>query len=465
MRRWVVVVALALFAAVGCSKQNSAFCCATEADCTANGVTDGLRPCDVGLACIDNSCEVASCATDGCEAAAPVCDLTSDMCSSCIENADCSRFAATPLCEPMSGGCVQCVMNADCSGTTPVCDANACRACRVDSDCPSGACGEDGSCIAESEVLYVSPQGTDTPPCARAMPCRDPAFALQQITETRTHLVFTPGAYTTNSAAATSTAASVTLHGGGATVTGGNADSATFRFGVPATLHDLEVINPDVEGFAINTSATTTLQRVTLRAPSGVASLSSLTASDLTVHARGAGVAIRNAGTVKLDRAHLNGGAHGIVSTAGTIDVTNALITNTTGVGLDFESTSGTVRFSTIANTGTATTGTQPFGASCSTSGVTFRSSIIWTAFPVNPNTREPVYICSLFDGGTIVGPKPVGGAASTDPSFIDAVANNFHLNGNSPARDKVDTGPTVDFEGDPRPRGARFDVGADEAP
>jgi len=28
-----------------------------------------------------------------------------------------------------------------------------------------------------------------------------------------------------------------------------------------------------------------------------------------------------------------------------------------------------------------------------------------------------------------------------------------------------VDTGPATDFEGDPRPRGPRFDIGADEAP
>jgi hypothetical protein len=46
----------------------------------------------------------------------------------------------------------------------------------------------------------------------------------------------------------------------------------------------------------------------------------------------------------------------------------------------------------------------------------------------------------------------------------VNPANNDFHLGPNSPARDAVDAGPTLDFEGDPRPRGDRFDLGADEA-
>jgi hypothetical protein len=50
-------------------------------------------------------------------------------------------------------------------------------------------------------------------------------------------------------------------------------------------------------------------------------------------------------------------------------------------------------------------------------------------------------------------------------PQFVDAASHDYHIASTSPARDAVDTGPAKDFEGDARPRGAKFDIGADEAP
>lgn len=49
------------------------------------------------------------------------------------------------------------------------------------------------------------------------------------------------------------------------------------------------------------------------------------------------------------------------------------------------------------------------------------------------------------------------------DPVFVNANGGDFHLSGGSPARDAVNTGPALDFEGDRRPQGVRFDLGADE--
>jgi hypothetical protein len=63
-----------------------------------------------------------------------------------------------------------------------------------------------------------------------------------------------------------------------------------------------------------------------------------------------------------------------------------------------------------------------------------------------------------------ITGPTVVAGASNTDPMFVNLAQNDYHLAAGSPARDAVDTGPATDFEGDARPQGARFDIGADEA-
>ena len=53
----------------------------------------------------------------------------------------------------------------------------------------------------------------------------------------------------------------------------------------------------------------------------------------------------------------------------------------------------------------------------------------------------------------------------NVNPGFADVNQRNYRLAPASPARDLVDAGPAFDFEGDARPRGARFDIGADEAP
>ena len=44
----------------------------------------------------------------------------------------------TPVCDAAANRCVQCNTNAECSGATPICDGNACRACRADGDCGAG---------------------------------------------------------------------------------------------------------------------------------------------------------------------------------------------------------------------------------------------------------------------------------------------------------------------------------------
>jgi hypothetical protein len=72
------------------------------------------------------------------------------------------------------------------------------------------------------------------------------------------------------------------------------------------------------------------------------------------------------------------------------------------------------------------------------------------------------------YDNGTDTGGA---GTISTgavniwgDPTFVDAAAGDYHLVEGSPAIDAgVDAGVTTDIDGDMRPQGTGYDIGADE--
>ncbi len=445
-----------VFTVVGCgTTKNPEFCCLTEADCAQFGVTE-FRSCTEGLACLENTCQPASCAVGTCTAAMPVCEIATDMCVGCSTSNDCTRFVGAQVCDD-DGACVECVDNGDCSVSKPICDAKQCRACANDDDCASGACADDGTCLDEASAIYLSPTGTDVAPCSKGAPCRDLKFALEQA-GVREHVVFAPGQYTTAGAVSNSPATKVSIHGHGASVSGGSADFPALRTRIPTAVEDLDLICPTADGRALAVESATRLERVMVRAFRPIETSAQVTADDVEIEAGEVG--IRSSGTLVFNRVRMHGGTSALITTSGSIDFTDVLIFDTGGVAIDAQNTSGQIKFSTIARTGQATTGT--FGVHCSISAIALHASIVWTTSGAG---RAPVDgSCTQFVT-SILGPAAVPNALNSNPLFVGENANNFRLGAGSPARDAIDAGPTLDLDRATRPQGSRFDLGAFETP
>lgn len=485
---WSSLAALVLATALAaCTKPNPAVCCLDAADCDEVGIPE-VRGCSQGLACVDHQCTVPSCAEAGCGAEAPVCNVVTDVCDPCVEGPDCERFvdtpvcgttgacvqclatpdcaarASTPVCDAATQTCVECLGPSDCGGLEPICDAMACRAPRSDAECPSGAIGDDGFCVPDAEVVYLSPTGTNVGSCNRAVPCQTLAFAVPQTSGIRYHIVFAPGQYffeDDDYDSVDTTAPSLFLHGHGAEILGPTSpEGCIVGMGLPSTLRDLTVTmrGGNQQGICLR-AGPSVLEAITVNGAgnggTGIAVSASATARDVRVFDGYMGIRVQG-GSLTLDRAVLHKLNTGLYAETGSsVQATNLLTYELFGRGLDFQTgSSGTVASSTIATSGT---GPSPRAANCPTA-VLIRSSIVWAP----GSTGAPISGCNVSN--VIAGPTSVGGAMNIDPLFANMAQHDYHLAAGSPARDAVDSGPATDYEGHARPQGARFDIGADEA-
>ncbi len=481
--KYVWLVALAL--AASCSKSNSEACCTSEADCTAVGLPMGST-CPSGQACSQHACITEECTSDGdcndptpvcasglcvacdsthgCAASAPVCAIDMSACSACGDSTECASFPDAPVCDTMSGGCVQCVSTADCASATPVCDRGACRACNADSDCASGACAVDGTCVDPTSIIYVAPAGVDAGACSQASPCATIAFAVGQTTFDRNQIVLASGTYATTATLFSPAAGALFLHGGGATLTPDDPTQPILTMATSATtISNLTITAPTSSAFTIVTTGggIATMQAITLHDAPPLGIGGPVTAHDLTIlDSTAAAIHMDFGGVLTLDRATIVGGTTGIEGVATSqgeseIHLTNVMVAATTGPGLDLSKTKGDVAFVTVAYAGTA----SPTGAQLACGGiVAISSSIFWASDATHLATTGTCMLSS-----TIAGPQAAFGAMNTDPMFVNPIASDFHLKPTSPAVDAVSSGPPDDFEGDARPQGAGYDIGADE--
>lgn len=462
-----------LILAAACStKANPNACCVSADDCAQAGLQT-TKGCDQGLTCLNNQCIEQTCSTDGCTPDKPVCDLVTNVCDGCTMASDCASYPDQAVCDTSSGGCVGCVTANDCPADKPVCDMYACRACVVDADCASGACGDNGQCLAESDLIYVdNGSGADTGQCSRAAPCATLQFAIGVAAPTRSHVVLAMGLYdepTVQISANKTAAAAIEIHGGGATLrTDGDGD-ILFVYDVPATIHDVTFQGNGTASAGVeSSSASVTVYRAKFDGAGsrGILAGADMNAHDIEIANASTGIQIVNStsatATLTLDRAVIHDCNAGITASAMNtrVMISNTLVFDTQAYAMDLSNAAGRVSFSTIGDSG-AVNGTQPIAVRCSSGlGLTIASSIVWT--PQAPNNPGVGASCGL--NSVIAGPFAVSGAINMDPGFVDETHRDYHLGAGSPARDAVDSGPATDYEGDARPQGPRFDIGADEA-
>jgi hypothetical protein len=461
----LVMFVLVLTAVAGCSKANPNRCCVDESDCTANDIPQGST-CSDGLVCRGNQCIAEVCTTTAeCDPAAPYCAAGGLCSATCSDSSQCPGFgqdASDKTCS--NGSCVQCAASTDCPPQQPVCDSNACRACVLDSECASNACSADGSCVDEASVIYVdATQGLDAGPCTHQAPCKSLQFAVSSATPTRSHIVMAKGTYgTTDITTSTTSAAEIEIHGGGASVQpDSDLDVATITiYDVAATVHDLDFPGNGKFNASIECgTAPCTLYRVTFEHAGGIQVGSNMTMHDATITDAVTLSAIELvAGShLSLDRVVISGGDEGIAEnqSGATVNMTNLVVYGMSEGAIILPDTLGSISFVTVADSGLS--GTTPRAITCNPA-LSVTSSIIWT-----PEGTPIGGGCTL--NSDIAGPTPVLGTTNQDPMFVDEAHSDYHISASSPAKDQVDTGPANDFEGDPRPQGARYDIGADEAP
>jgi hypothetical protein len=468
-----------------CTKPNPEACCTSEVDCAVFGLPD-VTLCGDGLKCENHTCTTADCsvdmdcsashpvcvlgvcvdcdATHACPDSEPVCDVSANRCEGCTSNADCEARTEAPVCE--QGGCVQCATAAECGAATPVCDANTCRACRLDSECDSGACNVDGSCVPEDQILYISPTGLGSNPCTQAEPCGNLLDIQLKVTPTRFHIVMATGTYPnrTSLGAGNINAPELVIHGHGSTFTHATTSgAATLDIALPMTIRDVTFLG-DSPGVAVFAHASLiVLESVTFSDAKGLSvTAGALVARDFrSIGTRDlAAITLSNNADVTIDRGEISGGDVAISGASGTrVHLTNLLVHGTFHRALELSGVVGELDSSTIADSGSLTAA-APCTLACD-ANLHVTSSIIrqLTCAGATLNAAGPCTFAS-----SIVSNGPTPGAVNVDPQFVDPAGFDYHVKPGSPAIDAVDTGPGLDFEGDVRPQGAKFDIGADEA-
>jgi hypothetical protein len=519
---WCVVV-LALAGCVGLSETKN-YCCVDSASCSEIVVCDkdpSRTICDMagdhgpGHTCIgsgqlpdaDPGCDLPA----ECSAPTPVCRVSDRTCVECLESTscttagepvcgddnvcrgctlddECAELAGRTECKEATGACVECTESAQCGAATPVCDSatDACRTCRADAECSTGVCNIDvGTCVPEADVLYVqldADSGNVT--CTRTAPCSSITKAVTAATTTRKWILVAASGTSYQDAVDLSgtRAKEVVIKGAGATVDATPDDVPAFNLGTLVAV----AANVRIEGLTITGGFDSTDADGVFCAGSGTAK-PVLSLIGVTVRNNsGSGIDATNC-TVSMRASIVSGNTGGLSLDTSNFDITNNFIYGNNAGGGNFggvkiDTLPGTptqtrFQFNTVVdNTGGAGTipqlrcdtgatelfldnnivsgdpldGKQQFlGGQCK-----LRYSLVWKTAPPDGEVDVPTTLRNM------------------DPVFVgtgDKPVPFYRLGPGSPARNTgnptpLPDAPSTDFDGDPRVRNGRADMGADEA-
>jgi hypothetical protein len=464
---------IVLLLACACTERNPEYC--GDGTC----VDPKLPFCDVdgSFSGIPGTCIAVQC--EPAEFARCRGEDTAITCSATGKNYD---IVKCPMgCDVDASGCIECATNEQCD-TSQVCDAASghCRGCLADDECDSRVCDlSTGACVAESAVVYASPNGTGT--CSLSQPCSlTKAYSSAANAAPPRLIRMLPGTYTSALRAdvltsspvrVIATDANIVVVGdvaaivvdGGASLEVRNLSSASERqvqCGLASTSAPQSTISLSSAKLSmVGMGLAFETQRCEL----------SLRDVDLTTNVDIIGT--RNDTSFKADGFYVHGsGTVNTIVGAGSrvsIDIVNAVLEDTSIVTFfsDTSAPGSSVRFaySTLL---LRVSQNVCDGITAQYRSVLFENTIVASqgAFDTfaNPNPANCTFVGTMLTRQSNVPP----GAVVADPRFVDLGTHDYHLQAGSPAIDaavQATANPDHDLEGVSRPQGVKADLGAYE--
>lgn len=315
--------------------------------------------------------------------------------------------------------------------------------CVGHADCQSGACLSDGSCADPAQIAWVAAGGTNNATCARLAPCDTVKAALATV---KPYVRLT-----------TALAEDVVI------------DRGVTIFGDPGSQVRQLAGTAVVE---IQSTADVAIYDVAIRCTTAIG-ISQLATSTLTVERckiDGCAPGIAYTGPLSVSRSIIEnnpGGGISIFSGSPLVSITNSFIVHNGSTTAAFGAVSlGTppagsrFEFNTVVDNAADSGGAAAGGVSCA-SGLELRHDII-ARNALGADVNDAIANVAGACGST----QSYVSADLVPLKFVapDAGLPDYHLTAGSSAIDRpITTSVAVDFDGDPRPIGMGYDIGADE--